>query len=406
MFSRFIKFINTKKKYFDYASQTPVDSRVLRVVQGISKNIYYNPGALYSNGLFASKILQKSRKEIANLLSGYSKNSIHTDEIIFTSGGTESNNIAIQGVVDKWYESKNYDYSEKPHVIISEIEHPAVYNVVEHLKKQNNITFSKIKINSDGLIDLQELKNELTQNKNTILVSVILVNNEIGTIQPIRDIASLIRKARGENIYPLLHTDACQAINYLSIPIDKMGCDLITYDASKFYGPKGVGMLYIKRNTPINPVNFGGGQESDMRPGTENLPAIVGMVKALEIVYEEKIKEIKRLAKIQQYIFNKVLKIKNVYINGSVDGEKRIVNNINICFAGKDSEFLLFKMDKLGYEVSTGTTCQNKKEDSKSVSVQALGGECASSSLRISLGRFTTMRQVRGLIRAIEKFSK
>lgn len=390
-------------KYFDYASQTPVDGRVLSVVNRVSKKNFHNPGSLYNNGVIANKMLKNTRVKVAQILSGLSKNSVHADEIIFTSGGTESDNIAVQGVVDKWYENKNYNYLEKPHIIISEIEHPAVNNVVENLQRKGKITFSKIKINNDGLIDLQNLKDQLLENKNTILVSVILVNNEIGSIQPIRDIASFVRKAKANNIYPLLHTDACQAVNYLDTPVDKMGADLITYDASKFYGPKGVGILYIKRNTPINPVYFGGDQEYGFRPGTENLPAIVGMVKALEIVVLEKEKEIKRLYKLQLYIFSKIEKIKNVTINGSIDKEKRIVNNINICFAGKDSEFLLFKMDKLGYEVSTGTTCQNKKEDSRSVSVQALGGDCAGSSLRISLGRFTTMRQVRGLVRAISK---
>ncbi len=392
-------------KYFDYASQTPTDRRVLKVVHQVSVKLFYNPGSLYANGVISSNLLKDSRKKVASILSETSLHSVHEDEIVFTSGGTESNNIAVQGVVDKWYESKNYNYFEKPHIIISEIEHPALYNIVENLKKQNKITFSKIKINNDGLIDLQELKKQLTENKNTILVSIILVNNEIGAIQPMRDIASFVRKARGSDLYPILHTDACQAVNYLSMPIDKMGCDLITYDASKFYGPKGVGVLYIKRNTPINPIYFGGDQEDSMRPGTENLPAIVGMVKALEIVVEEKEKEIKRLYKMQQYIFSKIEKMKCASINGSTLQEKRIVNNINICFKGQDSEFLLFKLDKLGYEVSTGTTCQNKKEDSRSVSVEALGSGqgCASSSLRISLGRYTKMRQVRGLVGAISK---
>lgn len=403
MFSAFIKSASRRSKYFDYASQTPIDGRVLRVVESVSRKLFYNPGALYANGVLSAKMLQNARHTIAVQLSGKSKNSVHADEIIFTSGGTEANNIAIQGVVTKWYESKHFDYSEKPHIIISEIEHPSLNNIVENLKTQNRITFSKIKITPDGLIDLQELKDELIKHRNTILVSIMLVNNEIGSIQPIRDIASLVRKARGEDKYPLLHTDACQAVNYLSMPVDKMGCDLITYDASKFYGPKGVGMLYVKRNTLISPIYFGGDQENALRPGTENVPAILGMAKALEIAYFNKEKEIERIYKMQQYLFKKISKIKNVSINGSQEKEKRIANNINICFPGHDSEFLLFKLDKLGYEVSTGTTCQNKKEDSKSVSVEALGNNCASSSLRISLGRYTTQGQLRGLARAISK---
>jgi cysteine desulfurase len=406
MFSAFNTFIKTKKKYFDYASQTPIDVRVLKVLKHANDAFFHNPGSLYSNGVVAEKNLKESRRKVAAILSDVSKNSVHADEIIFTSGGTESSNIAIQGVVDKWYEDHGYDYTEKPHIIISEFEHPSVNNVVENLYKKGKTTFSKIKINSDGIIDLAELKDELFNHKNTVLVSIMLVNNEIGTIQPIRDIASLTRKARGDSVYPLLHTDACQAVNYFDTPVDKMGADLITYDASKFYGPKGIGVLYIKRNTPINSVYFGGDQEFGMRPGTESLPAIMGMVKAFELASQDKKKEIERVYKMQQYIFKKISKMKNVSINGSVDIEKRIVNNINICFPGKDSEFLLFKLDKLGYEVSTGTTCQNKKEDSKSVSVEALGGDCASSSLRISLGRYTTMGDVRGLVRALYKVSK
>lgn len=403
MFLAFNTLINKKKKYFDYASQTPVDKRVLTLMSKLSNTLFHNPGSLYNSGVISEKKLKESRKKIASILSGKSKNSIHSDELVFTSGGTESNNISIQGVVDKWYENQGYDYTNKPHIIISGFEHPAINNVIENLHKKNKISFSKISIDKDGIINLSELKEELVKNKNTIIVSVILVNNEIGTIQPMRDIASLVRKAKGDDIYPLLHTDACQAVNYLDIQIDKIGVDLMTYDASKFYGPKGVGLLYIKRNTPINPVYFGGDQEFGIRPGTENLPAIVGMVKALEIVEKEKIKEINRLGKMQKYIFDHVLNIKNISINGSQEKEKRIVNNINICFAGFDSEFLLFKLDKLGYEVSTGTTCQNKKEESKSVSVESLGGDCASSSLRISLGRYTKMSEVRGLVRAISK---
>ncbi len=390
-------------KYFDYASQTPVDGRVLRVIYDISKKNFHNSGSLYNSGVISEKMLKKARLKTAQILSGLSKNSVHADEIIFTSGGTESNNIAIQGVVDKWYENQGYDYTKKPHIIISDFEHPAINNVIENLYKKNKITYSKIKIDKDGIINLLDLKQELIDNKNTILVSVMLVNNEIGTIQPIRDIASLTRKAKGEDKYPLLHTDACQAVNYIDMLVDKMGVDLMTYDASKFYGPKGIGLLYIKRNILINPVYFGGDQEFGMRPGTENLPAIMGMVKALEIVEKEKTKEINRLGKMQQYIFDQVLKLKNVSINGSVDREKRIVNNINLCFQGQDSEFLLFKLDKLGFQVSTGTTCQNKKEESKSVSVDALGQGCASSSLRISLGRYTKMSDVKGLVKAISK---
>ena len=402
MFSRFTKFIKKEKKYLDYASITPVDSRVLVVMNKLTSSLFHNPGSLYASGVKVEKMISSARVNIAKILSGKNTNTVHADEVVFTSGGTESNNIALQGIVDKWYE----DHDQIPHIIISEIEHPSVRNIVENLSKKNKITFSKIKINNDGVIDIQNLKEILSENKNTILVSVMLVNNEVGSIQPIKEIASLIRKIKENNIYPLSHTDACQAMNYLDIPFDKMGVDLLSLDGGKIYGPRSSGILYIKRKTPINPVYFGGDQEYGMRPGTENLSAIVGLEKALQIVSTEKEKETQRLFKMQQYIFSKIQKIKNVSINGSVEKEKRIVNNINICFKNKDAEFLLFKMDKLGYEVSTGTTCQNKKEESRSVSVDALRGDCGGSSLRISLGRWTTWGEVRGLVRAIDKVAK
>lgn len=393
MFSRF-------NKYLDYASITPVDRGVLRVMYRVMKYHFHNPGSLYAHGVKAQKFINNSRKSIAKNLN------CHQDEIVFTSGGTESNNIAIQGVVDKWYENHGYDYTVLPHIIITEIEHPAVKNVVENLSKKKRITFSKIKVDESGVINLYDLKQELLKVKDVILVSIMMVNNEIGTIQPIRDIAAVVRKAKGENIYPLLHTDACQAVNHIDISLDRLGVDMMTVDAGKFYGPHGAGLLYVKRNTPVNPVFFGGDQERGLRPGTENISAIVGIDKALEIVKKNKAKEINRLYKMQQYVFDKVSKMKDVSVNGSMNSEERVVNNINICFKGKDAEFLLFKLDKLGYEVSTGTTCQNKKEESRSVSVDALGGDCGGSSLRISLGRGTSWGSVRGLVRALRKVSK
>ena len=391
MFSRF-------KKYLDYASITPIDRGVLRVMSRVMKYHFHNPGSLYTHGVVAAKIIDKSRLSVSKVFN------CHKNEIIFTSGGTESNNIAIQGVVDRWYEDRGYDYTVLPHIVITEIEHPAVRNVIENLSKKNKITFSKIKVDNQGLIDIKDFKEILEENKNIILVSIILVNNEIGTIQPIRDITSIVRKHKNNN-YPLIHVDACQAVNYLDINLDKMNVDLLSCDAGKFYGPRGSGVLYVKRNSLINPVFFGGDQEFGLRPGTENISSIVGLAKALEIVDKTRDKEIERLSKMQKYIFDEVLKMEGISINGSIIPEKRIVNNINICFKDKDAEFLLFKLDKCGFQVSTGTTCQNKKEDSRSLSVDALGGDCGGSSLRISLGRETSWREVKGLVRALSNIN-
>ena len=387
MFSRF-------KKYLDYAAITPINRGVLKLMNRVLRHHFHNPDSLYTKGVEATKIIDKSRLSIAKILN------CHSDEIIFTSGGTESNNIAIQGVIDKWYQDHDYDYATqiKPHVIISEIEHPAVRNVIENLSKKKLITYSKIKVDHEGIIDLKNFKEILIENKNTILISIILVNNEIGVIQPIKEINSILRKHK-ENNYPLIHVDACQAINYLDINLDKLGVDLLSLDAGKFYGPHSSGVLYVKRNTLINPIFFGGAQEFGLRPGTLNIANIVGTAKALEIVKSKQKKEIERLTKMQKYIFDEISKMNNVSINGNL--ENRIVNNINICFKNKDAEFLLFKLDKLGFEVSTGTTCQNKKEDSRSLSVDALGNDCGGSSLRVSLGVYTSWRDVRGLVEVL-----
>lgn len=396
MFSR----IFGQKIYLDYAAITPVDLKVVKIMNKIAKTNWHNPSALYGHGVQAGKLLEQARKDVAQVLCGSSVHSVHADEIIFTGGGTESNNLAIQGVLKAW--SKMHGQFEiLPHVVISVIEHPSVKKLIEHLVSENKITASFVGVTSEGLIDLSELKAIFQKQKNIILVSIMMVNNELGTVQPIAEVASLIRKYRKESgtQYPIFHTDACQAPNYIDIQIDKMGVDLLTLDGGKIYGPRGIGSLYIKRNTPLDKVFFGGAQEMDIRPGTENLPAVVGFAEALKMVHKDKEKENNRLRKLQEYIKNNLPK--NISINGIMDTEKRISNNINICLSGIDSEFALFKCDVAGIEVSTGTTCQNKQEDSRSYVVDALGKDCGASSLRISMGRYTKKSHVEKLIKVL-----
>ncbi|MEN9604326.1 MAG: hypothetical protein RJB39_11 [Candidatus Parcubacteria bacterium] len=396
MFSR----IFGQKIYLDYAAITPVDLRVVKIMNKILKSHWHNPSSLYDAGVQASKYLEKSRKDVSAILSGVSANSVHSDEIIFTGGGTESNNMAIQGVLKAW---KGVGL---PHIVTTAIEHPSVKKLVENLIKESKITASFVGVDADGLVDLKELKEILQTHKNIALVSVMLVNNELGTIQPISEIASLIRKYRKEQggVYPIFHTDACQAPNYIDMQIDKMGVDLLTLDGGKIYGPRGTGCLYIKRNTPIHKIFFGGAQESDLRPGTENLPGIVGFAAALRLVHADKEKENNRLRSFQEYIKKNLPE--SVSINGTMDPDKRISNNVNICLPGLDAEFLLFKFDVAGIELSTGTTCQNKQEDSRSYVVDALGNECGGSSLRISMGRGTTKRHVETFIKVLGKIIK
>jgi cysteine desulfurase len=398
IFQQFKGLKSSKKRiYADYATLTPISDGVLTVMSSVYRKYDKNPGALYGSAVRAKKRLESARKEVSSLLSGTSLHSVHADEIYFTSGGTESNNIAIQGVVDGWYESSN----STPHVVISNIEHPAVKKVVDALVKNKKITASYVPVTEGGIVDLDVLKHVFETQKNIILVSVMLVNNEIGTIQPLKDIARMIRLYRKntQSVYPYFHTDACQAPCYVDMPIDKLGVDMLTLDGGKIYGPRGVGCLYVKRNTALVSPYKGGGQENNVRPGTENLPAIVGFEIALRDAYAMRSKEAKRIGQMQKYMFEHLPK--NLCINGSIDTEKRIVNNVNICFEGKDSEFMVFQMDTAGVEVSAVTACQNSQEESRSFVVDALGGDCGGSSIRISLGRYTTWREVNKILKVI-----
>ncbi|MES2986167.1 MAG: cysteine desulfurase family protein [Patescibacteria group bacterium] len=386
-----------KRIYADYATLTPINGNVLSLMSTIYKKYGQNPGALYGSAVTAKKVLETARKGVAELLSGPSLHSVHADEIVFTTGGTEANNIAILGVVENWYE-KN---TEIPTVIISNIEHPAVKKIVENLERKKKINAFYIPVTEEGVVDLVELKKVFAEQKNIILVSVMLVNNEIGTIHPLKEIAKVIRNYRKENstAFPYFHTDACQAPCYVDMPIDKLGVDLLTLDGGKIYGPRGVGCLYMKRGTELNSPYIGGGQEKGIRPGTENLPAIVGFAEALHIVFSKKEKEVKRLAAMQEFILSNLPE--HVFVNGSLDKEKRIVNNINICIPGTDSEFLVFKMDVAGVEVSAVTACQNSQEESRSTVVDALGKNCGGSSLRISLGQGTTWGEVKKIVKVL-----
>ncbi len=387
---------STKKVYADYATLTPISESVLAVMSRTYRQYDKNPSALYGSAVLAKKQLENSRKEAAKLLSGRSLHSVHADEIYFTSGGTESNNIAIHGVIDAWYQK----HDEVPHVIISNIEHPAVTKIVDALVLEKKVTATYVPVTTEGIIDMVELKKAFEHDM-IVLVSVMLVNNEIGTIQPLGEVARMVRQYRKkhETVYPYLHTDACQAPCYVDMPVDKLGVDMLTLDGGKIYGPRGVGCVYIKRGVLVHSPYKGGGQEKSVRPGTENLPAILGFTTALAEVYMYRDREVKRIREMQAYVLSHLPY--GVFVNGSQKAEERVVNNINICFPGKDSEFLVFQMDVAGIEVSAVTACQNSQEESRSHVVDALGKDCGASSIRISLGRYTTWREVKKIVSVI-----
>ncbi len=424
------------RMYFDYASITPVDERVIKHISKISKEYPANPNSLYKEGFLAFKELEKSRETVAKHLD------VHADEIIFTSGGTESNNLAIQGVLKAYKSNPNFP---KPHIISSEIEHPAVRELLLQYQEAGECDVTFIPVGVDGIVDLKEFKKALRPE--TILVTIMYVNNEIGTIQPISEISKIVRhykKAKLEkvieenkkpmtysSIYPLVHTDACQAVLFCPMRAINLGVDMITLDSAKFYGPRGVGALYIKRSVTqskaILPVQIGGSQEFELRAGTQNVAGISGFAYALDLATAEKEKESMRLALLRDFVVEELKKVSDnkkeaseitpkIIFNGtygkdSYGNDLRVPNNINICILGIDAEYAVLRLDVRGVCVSSVTSCRSKNEDSTSYVVEALyknvNGEteatfdCGKSSLRITLGRFTTESEVRKLVKVL-----
>jgi cysteine desulfurase len=392
---------NKKRIYLDFASITPIDSRVQKVLTK-SHRFFANPSALYKEGVLAKKQIEQARTNISSLL-GVSKK-----EIYFTSGGTEGNNLAILGA---FHQAKKV-LKENLHMIVSSIEHSSVLECALYLEKEEGVKVTYVAPKEDGIIDPKAIR-ELIE-PNTFLVSVQMVNNEIGVIEPITLIAKSIRhfkkhsiQADNQKMYPLFHTDACQALNYLEINTTKLGVDLMTFDGTKIYGPRGIGVLYKKNSVTIDPVVFGGGQEEGLRSGTENTPAIVGISKAFSLCNTLRQKETLRLKKLQEYFLVKLTKqIPEAVLNGSL--ESRVVNNVNFCIRGVDAEFLVFQFDAHGVALSSASSCLSKKEDSYSYVVKAIKPKegCEGSSVRVSFGRTTTKSHIDRFFAVYKKVSQ
>ncbi|MFA6297082.1 MAG: cysteine desulfurase family protein [Candidatus Paceibacterota bacterium] len=386
MFSIFSK----KRNYFDYASTTPLDKRVFKAMKPYLVEKFANSSSLYKEGVETGKALTESRRVVASVLQ------VKPDEIIFTGGGTESNNLAILGT---YFSNIKKTHSHKSHFVTTTIEHSSVLEVFRYIEKLGG-KVSYVAPESNGIVDVKKIEEAITSE--TVLVSVMYSNNEIGTIQPIREIGKIIKakKDAGQNI--VFHVDACQGALYLSLLAHELLADFVTLDSSKFYGPKGVGILYKKRNVSISPIIFGGGQEGGLRSGTENIPGIVGFAEALRIAGLERESQTKHLSAERDRIIDTLIKnVPGIMVNG--DRIKRLPNNINICVPNLDAEYAVLRLDVLGFAVSSVTTCKTLSEDSSSYVVKELYGDetCSRSSLRITLGRFTTKREVNALIKAL-----
>ena len=391
-----MNFFNKKPKriFLDFASTTPVDSEVLNVMEKYQSVSFANPSALYKEALVNKEAVRESREKIAEVLN------CRKEEVVFTSGGTEGNNLALLGVFEA---HKNKDFT--PHFITTNVEHPSILEVFKEIERRGGeVTY--LTVNEAGLISS---KNVLASIKtNTVLVSVMYANNEIGSIEPIREIGKVIKDWRQKNQteLPYFHTDACQAVLYLTIDVLKLGVDLLTLDGIKIYGPKGVGLLCVKNNVKISPYLFGGGQEKGLRSGTENVPAIVGLAFAIEKADSLRDSETFRLTQIRDYGIESILKS---FPNSTLNGEKenRLPNNINICFTRLDSEFAVISLDVLGISASYSSSCRTLKDDSSSYVVGNLGKrDCALSSLRFTLGRETKKADIESLVEALKQVIK
>ena len=385
-----------KRIYLDYASLTPIDPCVTREMKKYSSRAYANPSSLYKEGVMAKKALAEGREKVADYINA------HADEIIFTSGGTEANNLAIKGVARLAVQTG----ITNPHIIVSAIEHSSIMETVAELEKRG-CQVTRLAVDAHGIISLDELKKAIKPN--TILVSIMVVNNEIGSVQPIKEIAKIVRQARKlENafFYPLLHTDAAQAL-YEEINMDNFGVDMLTLDGGKVYGPRGIGALYIKRGTPIEAITNGGGQENGLRPGTENLPGIMGFAKALEIVKSEvrsqKLGE--KILGFKNQFIEGLKKIRpDIIINGHDNTDKHTVVShqsphiLNISIPGIDNEFFLFKLDAKGIACSTKSSCL--RDEDESYVLKSIGAD-SKTSLRFSFGRWTKKGDIKRALKVI-----
>jgi cysteine desulfurase len=374
-----------KRIYLDNASTTPIDPKVSGAMLPYLMNNYGNPSSIHYEGRVAKKAIEESRERIAKIVG------IKKEGIIFTSGGTESDNLAVLGIA-------RANKEKGKHIIVSAIEHKAVLDSCKKLEKEGfEITY--LNVEKNGIIFLKHLKKSLR--KDTILVSIMYANNEIGTIQPIKEIAKIIKGSKICN--PIFHSDACQAVGALPININDLNVDTLTISSSKIYGPKGIGCLCLKDNCKIEPIIFGGGQERGIRSGTENTAYIVGFSEALIISEKKRLSESKRLTKLREYfIENLIKKIPKIIING--DRIKRLPNNINFSIHGVEGESIVLMLDENGISASTGSACSaNDLKPSHVILALGNDAELAHSSVRLTLGRYSTKKDIDYVISILSK---
>jgi cysteine desulfurase len=365
-----------KRVFMDHASTTKVDDAVLNAMLPFFTKYYGNPSSIHAFGREAREAVDTARAYAGNLLGA------RDDEVIFTAGGTESDNLAIKGIA---YPNKDKRTTKGPHIITSTVEHPGVLEVCRHLETQG-FHVKYLPVDHYGLIDPEELQNSIT--KNTFLITIMYANNEIGTIEPIEEIGKI---AHDHNI--VFHTDAVQAVAKVPIDVKKSHIDLLALSSHKIYGPKGVGALFIRNGVKLQPIIHGGGHERGLRSSTYNVPGIVGLGKACELARQRMGKDTVHMKTLRDLLIKNLLTIEESYLNGHPG--KRLVNNAHFRFTGIEGESLLLGLDEQGIASSTGSACSSQKLQASHV-LLAIGLDPvqAHGSIRLSLGRENTKDEI------------
>jgi cysteine desulfurase len=406
-----------RRLYFDHAASTPVDPRVLRAMRPYFLREFGNPGSLHSFGQKAIAAVDAARESVGGLVGAK-----HFREIIFTGGATEANNLALRGAVEL-YKKNHPDGADsgtaaRPRIIISSIEHESVFETAKALER-DGVELVPLPVNKEGVIDIVALKDAL--NEHTVVVSIMHANNEVGTIQPLREIKFMIEEFRKNSAhpdgpYPLFHTDAAQSFPYLYCDVGMIGADMMTLSAHKMHGPKGIGALYVRRDEkafpdtggfPLAAQVSGGGQEFGVRSGTENVPGIVGFATAAQLAAAVRGKTATRVAALRDELWRRIkLVAPAAEINGPL-GDARAPHILNIYFPGHAAQDLLTRFDRAGLAASSGSACRSRAVESSYV-IEALGysKERARESIRFSLGSETTKGETAAAAKIIEKALK
>lgn len=401
-----MKKIFKRRIYLDYAAAAPERARAARAYARAA-HAFGNPSSIHADGVASAKVLSSARAAVAESLVA------HADEIIFVGSGTESDNLAIIGSVHAAAEALGRKLAEL-HVVTTEIEHPAVHESCRALSRAG-VAVTYLPVDSGGLVDLKELRGALRPE--TVLVSIAYANNEIGVLQTVKEIAKEIRhfkkqavagnSKREAGLYPLFHTDACQAAAYENLTVEQLGVDLLSLNGSKLGGPRGTGVLYTKRGTPLSAAIMGGGQEQGLRSGTENVPGAAALAAALTEAQMIRSKEAERLTSLRDFFFTQIeKKFPSARINGS--RSSRLPNNVHVSFPGIASELLVLELDARGISASAGSACSAARDTGSHV-LDALYGsddEKKWGSVRFSFGQATTKRDILATLSALAAIFK